>query len=504
MKQKSIVLVTVDCLRADHVGFMGYDRLTTPFLDSLAGESFVVPAAIVAGAPTYYSFPAILASRYPLALGRDVLGLGPDEPTLASVLKQAGYSTASFGAANPYISARFGYEHGFDTFRDFLEDEPAPLPEEQANGAIGNGWASRLNRKLQKIRPALGPLGMVYDELYFEYCQRVTPVVDSLDGLRRFPAADVIVDHACTWLASVGDAPFFLWLHLMDPHSPYYPKDAALRLMGQAPVSPYRARYLNSYWNRSDLGPRRFARHRDEVIALYDAGVRWVDVQISRLIETLRGSSRWDNCIFAFTADHGEEFLDHGGRYHPPSRLMEELIRVPLLLRVPGSTKKEVAKSAFSMLHLAPTLLDAAQLTAPAAFEGGSHWDCLRQGVGFDGVAISECVAGCTNPFRPQNRMGPRVLSVRESRYKLVIQFDPVAENLAVERLYDLDADPGEQAPLAPATQKPVRRRLLEIAREHLRRSREQRDPQTRLQARLRELRLEWKKPADQASPVAS
>ncbi len=235
MKQKSIVLVTVDCLRADHVGFMGYERPTTPFLDSLAGESFVVPAAIVAGAPTYYSFPAILASRYPLALGRDVLGLGPDEPTLASVLKQAGYSTASFGAANPYISARFGYEHGFDTFRDFLENEPAPLAEEKGNAATGNGWASRLNRKLQKIRPALGPLGMVYDELYFEYCQRVTPVADSLDALRRFPAADVIVDHACTWLASVGDAPFFLWLHLMDPHSPYYPKDAALTLMGQRP-----------------------------------------------------------------------------------------------------------------------------------------------------------------------------------------------------------------------------------------------------------------------------
>jgi len=178
MSQKSIVLVTVDCLRADHVGFMGYQRPTTPFLDSLAGESFVVPAAIVAGAPTYYSFPAILASRYPLALGRDVLGLGPDEPTLASVLKQAGYSTASFGAANPYISARFGYEHGFDTFRDFLEDEPAPLPEEKVNAATGNGWASRLNRRLQRIRPALGPLGMVYDELYFEYCQRVTPVAD--------------------------------------------------------------------------------------------------------------------------------------------------------------------------------------------------------------------------------------------------------------------------------------------------------------------------------------
>ena len=327
----------------------------------------------------------------------------------------------------------------------------------------------------------------------------MTPVADSLDALRRFPAADVIVDHACTWLASIGDAPFFLWLHLMDPHSPYYPKDAALTLMGQRPVTPYRARYLNSYWNRSDLGPRRFARHRDEVVALYDAGVRWVDVQMSRLIETLRGSSRWDNCIFAFTADHGEEFLDHGGRYHPPSRLMEELIHVPLLLRVPGSAKKEVAKSPFSMVHLAPTLLDAAHLPVPTRFEGRSHWEPMRQGGSFDGVAISECVAGCTNPFRPENRMGPRVLSVRESRFKLVLQFDPVAVDL-----YDLDADPGERAPLAPAAQKPVRRRLLEIAREHLRQSSEQRDSRTRMQARLRELRLEWKKPADQASPVAS
>src|SRR5580700_10545643 len=115
--KKSIVLVTVDCLRADHVGFMGYERPTSPFLDSLASESFVVPTAIVAGAPTYYSFPAILASRYPLALGRDVLGLGPDEPTLASVLKQAGYATAAFVAGNPYLGRRFGYDQGFDAFQ---------------------------------------------------------------------------------------------------------------------------------------------------------------------------------------------------------------------------------------------------------------------------------------------------------------------------------------------------------------------------------------------------
>src|SRR5713226_316301 len=111
---KSIVLITIDCLRADHVGFLGYERPTTPFLDSLAGESFVFRNAIAAGAPTYYSLPAILASRYPLALGRDLLGLAPDESTISTVLKESDFQTAAFIAANPYISTRFGYNHGFD------------------------------------------------------------------------------------------------------------------------------------------------------------------------------------------------------------------------------------------------------------------------------------------------------------------------------------------------------------------------------------------------------
>jgi arylsulfatase A-like enzyme len=460
-------------------------------LNSLAAESFVFPAAIVAGAPTYYSLPAILAARYPLAFGRDVLGLTPEEPSIASVLKQAGYATASFGGANPYLSSQFGYGQSFDIYCDFRDREPVPLGI--AKAARSTRWTSRLNQMLRAMRPMMGPLRVVYDELYFQYCQRAWWFPNSLDGLRRFPAADVIVDHARTWLASVGDAPFFLWLHLMDPHAPYYPKEDALTLMGQGPVTPARARYLNSYWNRSDLGPRRLARHRDDVVALYDAGIRWVDVQMERLIETLSGSKQWDNCIFALTADHGEEFLDHGSRFHPPSGLMEELIHVPLLLRVPGSPKKELAKSPFSLLHLAPTLLDAARLPPPSEFQGRSCWDQIQQGKSSDSVAISECVAECTNPFRAENRLGPRVLSVRESRFKLVLFFDPPKEYL-----YDLEADPGEQAPLAPGAQKAVRRRLLEIAREHLQRP--YGDEKRRVRARLRDLQLEWARSFPQRS----
>ncbi len=487
-QRKSVLLITVDCLRADHAGFMGYGRETTPFLDGLARESFVFPAAITGGAPTYYSFPSILASRYPLALGRDQLGLAPGEPNLASILKGAGYATAAFCAGNPYLSKRFGYEQGFDCFQDFLAADVGALTNASPEPSENGGWAGALNRKLATWAHRLGPAGMIYDEMYFQYCQRwASSEAGSLDEQRRFPAADVLVGEALSWLAGIGDTPFFLWLHFMDPHSPYYPKEAGVALMGDRPSKPFRARYLNSYWNRTDIGAQRLSRFCDEIVQLYDAGIRWVDEQLSRLVEGLRKSKRWDDCIFSFTADHGEEFLDHGGRYHPPDGLNEELIHVPLLLRVPGTTATALPRAPFSHLHLAPTVLDAVGVPAPASFQGHTCWAQLREGKEWATAAISECVAGCTNPFRAETRLGPRVLAVREARYKLVLHFNPPEE-----RLYDLDADPREQSPLPAGAETTIRRRLLEMARDHLRSSVAQRDAQAALRARLRELQLEW------------
>lgn len=460
---------------------MGYQRPTTPFLDSLANDSLVVPAAIVAGSPTYYSLPGIIASRFPLALGRDVIGLAPDEPTLATALKSAGYVTACFSAGNPYISARFGYERGFDVFHDFLQGGINTTVQADAPSSR-RGWNSRIKRGLQRVRPRKGLLGRKWDDLHFEYCQRVTPAPNSLDELRRFPSADEVVDHAIDWLGSIGDVPFFLWLHLMDPHAPYYPKPEALSALSHECMQPYRARYLNSYWNRSDVGPRRLIRYREDVITLYDAGVRWVDAQLSRLVQSLRGSQRWSDCVFSLTADHGEEFLDHSGRHHPPLQLAEELIHVPLLLRLPGERKYTKRNSPFSLIHLAPTLLEIMGVPSPPQFKGESQLESFLSGSQEDEIAVSECVAGCTNPFHPQNRSGPRILSVRGKRFKMVFHFQA-----GTDFLYDLESDPAEKSPVGQDHEKPVRRHLLEIALKHLQ-STEQLDSRARMSARLREI----------------
>lgn len=483
----SAVLITIDCLRADHVGFLGYHRPTTPFLDCLATESVVFGSAMAAGSPTYYALPAVLASRYPLALGRDLIGLAPDESTLASVLRDSGVATAAFCAANPYISAQFGYDRGFDEFHDFLHETAVREHTQETDFNHRN----RANQLIARACHAVPALGAVYDELYFQYCQSRTVGHQSLDSLRNFPDAAVLVDQACRWLDENSGRPFFLWLHLMDPHAPYFPKAEALSLMGDGEVTATEARYLNSYWSRADLNAKRLVRKRDRVLALYDAGIRWADEQIRRLAEKLVDLNLWDRCALAVTADHGEEFLDRGGRFHAPLKLTEELVHVPLLLRVPGHAHARVEQT-MSLIDLAPTLLDVLDIASPADFRGRSCWNRLpHQGWP---PAITEAVHGCSNPFHRENRMGSRILAIRKGSYKLVIHFGS-----GEEKLFELNSDPRELTPLPAGTAGPARRELLECARRHVAESHKSRDFDRRNSVLLRDLRLEWAHPAASA-----
>lgn len=484
---RALVLITIDCWRADHAGFLGYRRPTTPFLDSLASQSFVFQNAAAAGAPTYYSLPAILASRYPLAPGRDLLGLAPEETTIVSVLQESGFATAAFSAANPYLSTRFGYQRGFDVFRDFLNSGTLEFGAEHAVGPATNS-PSRANRLLSQACHTVPPLGAAYEELYFRYCQALSHgKQESLDALRRFPSADVIVDHAIAWLNENSKAPFFLWLHLMDPHGPYYPKQAALELMGEREISAADARYLNSYWARSDLGAKRLQRKRDPILALYDAGIRWADEQIRRLTEKLVDLNLWDQCALAVTADHGEEFLEHGGRFHPPLRLSEELVHVPLLVRLPEPHRGANIAQPLSLIDLAPTLLDILEIPSPADFRGRSCWGELAENRPWDRTVVSECVHGSTNPYRREDRVGPRILAVRRGPHKLVVDFSS-----GEDQLFDLESDPAETRPLPLDAAKPVRRALLESARKHIAESQKSRDFEKRISTQLRELRIDW------------
>jgi arylsulfatase A-like enzyme len=486
---RSLVLVTVDCLRADHVGFLGYSGETTPFLDSLAEESFVFHSAIASGVPTYYSLPALFASRHPLALGRDIIGIAPDENTLATELKECGRETAAFVAANPYISRACGYDRGFDTFCDFLKPDTAGLAphlEHDPSAAL----RTRTNQLLSKLCHSVPVLRQAYDEIYFQYCQRRTNSPgESLDGLRRFPSADVVVDRAIAWLDEHSSQPFFLWLHLMDPHAPYYPQLRAVQQIGLHNLDTAQAKRLNAYWYRGDLGPDRLQRNRKAIVALYDAGIRWADLQIKRLAQKLQSLNVWNQCVVALTSDHGEEFLEHGGRFHSPNSLYEELVHVPLLFRVPGYSARRDARMPIGLIDLAPTLLSVLEISVPASFTGRSSWRQLINGQSWDRPVITECVHGCNNPLYPDRRLGARLMSVRQRNFKLVINFAS-----GMEELFDLRSDPNERNPLPFGTAVEQRRSLLECARQHIAQAPQCRDTDLRFGARVRDLRIRWER----------
>jgi arylsulfatase A-like enzyme len=476
---RSLLLVTVDCLRADRVGFLGHSGRTTPFLDSLAEQSFVFKNAIASGIPTYYSLPALLASRYPLALGRDVIGLAPGEDTIATELKECGFKTAAFIAANPYISAAYGYEQGFDVFEDFMHfaEPPAQIAnDERARLREANRWLARACHRVPG-------LGTAYDEMYFRYCHTLGKSErGSFDDLRRFPSADVIASRAIGWIREHSSSPFFLWLHFMDPHAPYYPKEQALRELA-SDVTPDDAKYLNSYWGRGDLGMDRLRKKRSAVMSLYDAGIRWVDDQLQRVSATLRELKLWESCVLAVTADHGEEFLEHGGRFHAPIKLTEQLVHVPLLLRIPKIAGRALDEP-MGLVDLAPTLLDVLEHPATASFRGRSCWRQLKNNLAWTRPVITECAYGCSNPLRSRQRVAPRLLAVRKERHKLVLNFGSGTDDL-----FDLGSDPEEMQPLPLLAAKDIRKELLEIARKHVAQSVKSCDGDLRFAAQVREFR---------------
>ena len=203
-----------------------------------------------------------------------------------------------------------------------------------------------------------------------------------------------VTDLAVHWLREREDAPFFLWVHYFDPHSVY-------------------------------LSHEGFA-FGDHPIDRYDSEIAFTDNQIGRLLDAVREEGILDDTIILFVADHGEEFLDHGGLEHSRT-LFEELIRVPLMIRVPGVSPDRI-REIVGMQDLAPTLLDLAGIEKPAEFRGESI--PLVDGrfqPGEDRTIFAETL-------RFADKRG-----IRTGRWKLIED----RENGAVS-LYDLETDPGE------------------------------------------------------------
>ena len=383
----NVLLISIDSLRADHLGCYGYQRNTSPTIDLLASEGTLFETAI---APTSWTIPShttLLTALDPLEHGVRTYytQLHRDTETLAEVLAANGYRTLA-AVSGPSLAARYGFHQGFDVYDDY-----SAIPR---NGENLTGITSK----------------------------------------RLIASASSLLDD---WAANDRQQPFFFFLHMWDVHELYNPP------------SPHDKTFDPSYagdFTSADLfyrTPEEGAINEvdvEHVVALYDGELRYTDSQIARLLDKLEEMGEIDNTLVVFTADHGEEFLDHDDFGHM-NTLYDEVIRVPLIFRFPGRVPRgKRVGGMVRLLDVAPTILSLVDVeTSPGEF------GTLTTGAAFHDLspAFSQEAGN-----EPQNLVALGDLewtagraSVRTNQSKLVINTNTQE---AVE-FYDLASDGAEQ-----------------------------------------------------------
>lgn len=336
MEKPNIILITIDSLRADHLGCYGYSRPTSPNIDALAGESILFLNAFSNGPNTPHAFPAIMASRYPLMSNR--LGVFDAPITLAEVLNKNGYHTYGLNAGNPYLSRYFKYDRGFEVFFDYIDFE---IPDFRS--------VSINERQLISI-PKL--------DIHFYNI--------SFESIERKLFLEKLIFRDIENLLDNITPPFFLWLHFMDTHYPYVPQKKYLKNLGVDLQDIDELTQLNKEIREDNYVSERKLK---KIIALYDASILQIDQRIGEITNKLKKLNLINNSILIITADHGEEFQEHGNLQHK-SKLFDELLHVPLIIKLPNSSSKFICYQIVDLIRLAPTIISFISADNPFRFDG--------------------------------------------------------------------------------------------------------------------------------------
>ena len=382
-RKPNILLITIDSLRADHLGCYGYPHPTSPTIDRLADEGVLFDNFFCPAIPTHPSYTTLYTGQHPIPHSI-VAHHGKNEldrkaPFLPQFLLKAGYNTC---AVDDLIRQRIWFGRGYEFYIDPSVRHPLVITVTR----------EELNRR------------------------------------------------AVSWIKEYGKDPFFLFLHYWDPHYPYLPPKSYRELFYHGNRTDPENKSLEPWW-KHPMGsiakdvwlrtPEGLITDADYVRALYDQEILYLDEGISELLETLKATGIEEDTLVVLLADHGESmtehgiFFDHYGLYDP-------VLRPPLIIRWPGKIPAGSRRSEFVQhLDIAPTLLEAAGLGIPPAMEGQSLLPLLT---GKDAVwDVSRIISmECTWQAK---------WSLRTDRYKFILPRLPAGETA---ELYDLVEDPAE------------------------------------------------------------
>ena len=382
-KSPNVVLISVDTLRADAVGTYG-GRVPTPVMDALADRGTVFERAYAPAGLTAPSHATLLTGREPLEHGiiRNGTTLPPGTQLIAEQFRAAGYASAAF-VSSFVLDARFGWDRGFDHFDAKFPEDGATVPKE------------------------LGAPGVFFNK-------------HSFAGFDR--RADATVDAALAWLADAPE-PYFLFVHLFDPHDPYVPPlSYSLALADQA----------FDVVGRSAPGARKPER-LERIVRRYHAEVMFTDAELGRLLEAVAAKSE-RRTLTALTADHGEGLGQHDWLAHARN-LYDEVLHVPLIVADTAHPSARRLRTPVGIVDVAPTLLELAGGVALEQATGLSLAQSIREGI--EPQARPLYAHRRPHLASPIEFRGERV-AVRDGNWKWILN------DLIDDEFYDLASDPGE------------------------------------------------------------
>ena len=388
----NVLFIVVDTLRADHLPAYGYDQGKTPHLDAFAKDAVRFAEAFSNASWTRPSFASMFTGRYASSHGvmSKESALADAAVTIAESFKKGGYATGGV-VTNFNVAPFFNFQQGFDEYvyitPDFLfgaSDTAAKLSLVQIVRRVDETVRGKLNR----VKP-----GSTYHD------------------------AAAVNGEIEAFLARTQRAPWFLFAGYMDPHDPYF-------------EHPY-----NGFGYSRAAHVKPLPEEADRLRTLYDGEITFWDEHFGKLLASLKSKGLYDDLTIVVTADHGEEFMDHGGFWHGTT-LYDEQIHVPLFVKLPKGERAGTSVSHWvESVDIMPTLLARQNITVPEAVQGV---DLFR---------------GKEQAFAEESHEGNVLKALRLSRngaeLKVVVANKGNPRGLAERELYRVDTDVREQTNLA-------------------------------------------------------
>jgi len=403
----NVILISIDTLRADHLGLYGYKRPTSPQIDALATSGIVFDNAISQAPSTTPSHGSIFTGLIPAkhgALYSRRAALRIDRPTMAELLKARDYRTASFNGGGQ-LGAVFGFDRGFDVYQSFPDTD---YPNEN-------------------------------------FSQKV--------------------ELAKQWLGENGKSPFFLFLHSYEVHHPYAPSRENLNELGVQysgslpnPIGPA----LLTKINKKKLAIN--SEDRDWIVSLYDAEIRSMDKAFGELFRYLNVGGFLQNTVVILLSDHGEEFGEHGRMGWHSHSLFDELIKVPLVMWFPGSDalRRRIPEQV-RLVDVMPSVLNMLDHPVPADLDGKSLLGLISKNEYLEPLAISQRDTKTPLPTSVRSRFWKlyrkKLFDLQRDQKEKI---NAAAEHPDVLAEFSLELDKAKMLPVPQATPQELKNEAVE------------------------------------------